>query len=116
MLSRPTRPTQRHVAVKILMPMRRIIKTHKGQCVVKGDSHAADDADSDDNVDDIGEDIDVDDEGDQNAGGAREALERSQVLLPVSVGYGGGAVRVAKEKTSQELRKLPVTSYLETQV
>ena len=71
MLSRPTRPTQRHVAVKILMPMRRIIKTHKGQCAVKGDSHAADDADSDDNVDDIGEDIDVDDEGDQNAGGAK---------------------------------------------
>ena len=28
----------------------------------------------------------------------REALERSQVLLPVSVGYGGGAGRVAKEK------------------
>ena len=27
----------------------------------------------------------------------REALERSQVLLPVSVGYGGGAGRVAKE-------------------
>ena len=27
----------------------------------------------------------------------REALERSQVLLPVSVGYGGGAGKVAKE-------------------
>ena len=46
----------------------------------------------------------------------REALERSQVLLPVSVGYGGGAVRVAKEKTSQELRKLPVSSNLVSQV
>ena len=28
----------------------------------------------------------------------RETLERSQVLLPVSVGYGGGAGRVAKRE------------------
>ena len=42
-----------------------------GQCAGKGDSHAANDALSNDNIDDISEDIDVDDEGDQNAGGAK---------------------------------------------
>ena len=42
-----------------------------GQCAGKGDSPSANDALSNNNIDDISEDIDVDDEGDQNAGGAK---------------------------------------------